>query len=111
MLWFPPIGRSCAARRLTTLEWRLILWAAVPLLFYTLSVGKQPRYILPVLPPLALLVARTLVSRASTREPSRGRRAAAASRWPSPAAPSRFLALAVLLYRARPLLFALSPPG
>lgn len=35
-------------------------WAVAPLLFFTLSIGKQPRYILPVLPPLAVLVARGL---------------------------------------------------
>ena len=44
-------------RRLTNEEWRLLLWAFVPLLFYTISIGKQPRYILPVLPPLAILLA------------------------------------------------------
>ena len=36
---------------------RLAWWAAAPLIFYTLSVGKQPRYILPILPPLAILLA------------------------------------------------------
>ena len=30
----------------------------LPLVFYTLSVGKQPRYVLPVLPPLALAAGR-----------------------------------------------------
>ena len=64
VLWIPPLGRVLrGVRRLTELEWRLILWALVPVFFYTLSVGQQPRYILPVLPPLAVLVARTLVSR------------------------------------------------
>jgi 4-amino-4-deoxy-L-arabinose transferase-like glycosyltransferase len=64
VLWIPPLGRVLrGVRRLTELEWRLILWAVVPVVFYTLSVGQQPRYILPVLPPLAVLVARTLVRR------------------------------------------------
>jgi hypothetical protein len=58
VLWIPSVGRVLrGVRRLTGLEWRLILWAVVPVLFYTLSVGQQPRYILPVLPPLAVLVA------------------------------------------------------
>ena len=39
---------------------RLAWWAVAPVLFYTLSVGKQPRYVLPVLTPLALLLARSL---------------------------------------------------
>jgi 4-amino-4-deoxy-L-arabinose transferase-like glycosyltransferase len=50
-------------RRLTDVEWRLVLWAAVPLLFFTASVGKQPRYILPVLVPVAILLARAIVDR------------------------------------------------
>jgi 4-amino-4-deoxy-L-arabinose transferase-like glycosyltransferase len=50
-------------QRLTNDEWRLILWASVPLVFYTISIGKQPRYILPVLPPLAILLARSIAAR------------------------------------------------
>jgi 4-amino-4-deoxy-L-arabinose transferase-like glycosyltransferase len=49
-------------RQLTDTEWRLLLWALVPLLFFTLSIGKQPRYILPVLPPLAILLARSIAT-------------------------------------------------
>jgi hypothetical protein len=79
----------------------------LPVLFYTLSVGQQPRYILPVLPPLAILVGRTLVTRLDAAEAA-GRRhlgiAVAAT-----ASALAFLALAFLLLRARPLLFALSP--
>ena len=36
---------------------RLLCWAALPLAFFTASIGKQPRYVLPVLPALALLLA------------------------------------------------------
>ena len=50
-------------RRAADAEWRAVVWAAVPFVFYTLSIGQQPRYILPVLPPLALLVAHMLVTR------------------------------------------------
>ena len=46
--------------RFTLDEWRLILWAVLPLLFFSVSLGKQPRYILPVLPPLAILLAGAL---------------------------------------------------
>jgi len=108
VLWIPSVGRVLrGVRRLTGLEWRLILWAVVPVLFYTLSVGQQPRYILPVLPPLAVLVARTLLSRLAASE-AEGRRhlGVAAALTVSALA---FLALAFLLFRARPLLFALSP--
>jgi 4-amino-4-deoxy-L-arabinose transferase-like glycosyltransferase len=94
-------------RRFTAIEWRLLVWAAVPFIFYTLSVGKQPRYILPVLPPLALLAARTMVRRIDA--------ATLAHRRDVPLVITAtlsalmLLVLAVLLYRARPLLFALSP--
>src|SRR4026209_2625726 len=43
-------------RRLTDVEWRLVIWILAPLLLFTASIGKQPRYILPVLPPIAMMV-------------------------------------------------------
>jgi 4-amino-4-deoxy-L-arabinose transferase-like glycosyltransferase len=108
LLWVPSVGRVLrGVRRLTELEWRLILWALVPVLFYTLSVGQQPRYILPVLPPLAVLVARTLVSRLAASEAEGRRHVGVAVALTASAL--AFLALAFLLFRARPLLFALSP--
>jgi 4-amino-4-deoxy-L-arabinose transferase len=54
-------GRRVA--RLSDGDWRLLFWAVMPTLFFTLSVGKQPRYILPVLPPLAVFVARGVIDR------------------------------------------------
>ena len=51
LVWLQPVWRFLTRRKdIETLELRLILWAALPLLFYTLSVGKQPRYILPGVP-------------------------------------------------------------
>jgi 4-amino-4-deoxy-L-arabinose transferase-like glycosyltransferase len=84
-------------RRLTDVEWRLLLWAAVPLLFFTISIGKQPRYILPVLPPLAILLARSISTRIA--DANRGPALAAAT-WGTAAL---YAAIAILLYRARPL--------
>jgi 4-amino-4-deoxy-L-arabinose transferase len=49
--------------RLDGTDWRLLLWAIMPILFFTASIGKQPRYILPVLPPLAVFVARGIIER------------------------------------------------
>jgi 4-amino-4-deoxy-L-arabinose transferase-like glycosyltransferase len=107
-LWIPLVPRVLTrARRLTGLEWRLVLWAFVPVVFYTLSVGQQPRYILPVLPPLALLLARTLLSRIATSDAAGRRHAGVAAAFT--ASGLAFLVLALLLHRARPLLFALSP--
>jgi 4-amino-4-deoxy-L-arabinose transferase-like glycosyltransferase len=61
LLWLAPLGRSLRGRRpLTAPERRLALWGLVPFVFYSISVGKQPRYILPCLIPLAVLLGATL---------------------------------------------------
>lgn len=60
-LWIAPAWHGL--RKLHSVgrtEWRCVMWAALPLLFFTVSIGKQPRYILPILPPLAVLLGRTL---------------------------------------------------
>ena len=64
LLWLPSIARG-SLRGLSgcTNTIRFGWWAAAPLLFYSLSVGKQPRYILPILPPLAVLLAHAIRSR------------------------------------------------
>jgi 4-amino-4-deoxy-L-arabinose transferase-like glycosyltransferase len=49
--------------RLDDETWRLIVWALMPLLFFSASIGKQPRYILPILPPLAVLLAHGMARR------------------------------------------------
>ena len=92
-------------RRLTDDEWRLLLWTFVPLFFFTISIGKQPRYILPVLPPLAILLARSIAQRIASTEAvasgiSRKQPGLAIATWLTAAL---YLALAVVLYRARPL--------
>jgi 4-amino-4-deoxy-L-arabinose transferase-like glycosyltransferase len=62
-LWRPV--RDLVGRRLvlTDVEWRLLLWTGVPLIFFSISIGKQPRYILPVLPPVAIFLARAILLR------------------------------------------------
>jgi 4-amino-4-deoxy-L-arabinose transferase-like glycosyltransferase len=61
-------GRMAARRGAAgSLETRLVLWIVLPLALLTLSVGKQPRYVLPLLPPLALLVAHGIVDRTRAR--------------------------------------------
>ena len=63
-VWWHPIRRVAQrARRLHSVEVWLAIWALAPLLFYSVSVGKQPRYILPILPPLAVLLARGISRR------------------------------------------------
>ncbi|MEO8035613.1 MAG: phospholipid carrier-dependent glycosyltransferase [Acidobacteriota bacterium] len=41
----------------------LLLWIAIPFVFFSLSQSKRPQYILPVMPAVALLVARLLGAR------------------------------------------------
>ncbi|HHZ83314.1 MAG TPA: glycosyltransferase family 39 protein [Acidobacteria bacterium] len=61
ILWIPEVIRTLRTRKFPSLfNLRLIVWAAAPLIFYTVSVGKQPRYILPALTPLAILLARSI---------------------------------------------------
>ncbi len=109
IVWLGPIRELLMRRKdISTLDLRLLLWAFLPLAFYTASVGKQPRYILPMLPPIALLLA------ASIRDRTREWRSLDGTR----VTPRRDLAiviggissgllllgLAALLYRALPLL-------
>ena len=68
ILWIPEVIRTFRTKRLPSLlNFRLIVWAAAPLIFYTASVGKQPRYILPALTPLAILLARSIQRQLSNR--------------------------------------------
>lgn len=64
LVWVSPLWRFLTRRQdIATVELRLLLWAALPLVFYSISVGKQPRYILPVLPPVAVLLAHSVLDR------------------------------------------------
>jgi len=92
-------------RHLTKTEWRLLLWAFMPLLFFTMSIGKQPRYILAILPPLAILLARSIAARIAraTAGPQIG---LAIATW---ATSALYAILAILLYRAKPILIGTYP--
>lgn len=94
-----------ARRRPGPIAWRLWAWALMPLALFTLSVGKQPRYVLPILPPLALLLARAVVTRLRTH----GDRHDPWLQWPAGVIALLLAALAVLLYRARPLIVMVPP--
>jgi 4-amino-4-deoxy-L-arabinose transferase-like glycosyltransferase len=64
VVWLSPLKRFLTrSGDIGTLDLRLLMWAVLPLIFYTLSVGKQPRYVLPVLPPLAILLAGSIIER------------------------------------------------
>ena len=109
LVWLGPSTHFVKRRReVGTIDLRLLLWLVLPLVFFTLSVGKQPRYVLPVLPPLALLLASSLIGRTSewhSRDGMRVRpRANLAVVSGCVLAGVFLMAFGVLMYRAR-LLF------
>ena len=109
LVWLGPITQFLRGRRsVGTIDLRLLLWAVLPLMFYSISVGKQPRYVLPVLPPLALLLASSIVERTQEFRGLDGSRSMPRRALPvivgSLLSGGFFVALAVLLYRAQPLL-------
>ncbi len=97
----PPMRRLIAERaRVPDVVRRLTVWAAMPLLFFTVSIGKQPRYILPILPPLALLLAMAIRDRVA----SHGERRDGLLQVPAAVVALLLAVLAALLFRARPLI-------
>ncbi len=101
-----PLARAWREPAPTSTTWRLTWWALGPLLFFTASIGKQPRYILPILPPLALLIARGILAylRAAGL-----RRRHAAIRAAGAITGVHLVGLAVLLYRAMPVIVSVEP--
>ncbi len=111
LVWWRPMRRVAARlRAIQPIEVWLGVWAFSPLLFYTLSIGQQPRYVLPVLPPLAVLLARAVSRRlagvVSTPErPGRDRLLAAAGAISGTA----LIIFGALVYRAQSLLVGVLP--
>lgn len=114
LTWLGPITQFLRGRRsIGTIDLRLLMWAILPLAFYSISIGKQPRYVLPVLPPLALLLASSIVERTQEWRGFDGVRSTPRRALPvvvgSLLSGIFFVALGVLLYRAQPLLINVSP--
>jgi 4-amino-4-deoxy-L-arabinose transferase-like glycosyltransferase len=114
LVWLGPLTQFLRRRRdVGTIDLRLLLWALLPLAFYSISVGKQPRYVLPVLPPLAILLASSIVERTQEWRGFEGVRSTPRRALPvvvgSLLSGVFFVALAVLLYRAQPLLINVQP--
>ncbi len=103
--WRSVTGVLRRQRTLTQGEWRLLLWTLVPLIFFTLSIGKQPRYILPVLPPLAILLATSITARLKA-DTTHGKAHISVATWMTAVF---YVALAVVLWRARPLFLSAHP--
>ncbi|HET7292071.1 MAG TPA: glycosyltransferase family 39 protein [Vicinamibacteria bacterium] len=53
---------ACAAPRRSRVEMFVVLWLLLPFLFFSAAGSKLPGYILPCLPPLALLIGRALAT-------------------------------------------------
>lgn len=100
------IAAIASGRRLVTqIEWRLLAWIVLPLVFFTMSIGKQPRYILPILPPIAILLAQSIVGRIRTA--NRGwAPALTAATW---ATAATYVTVLLLLYRSRTLFIGAYP--
>ena len=94
-------------RRLTNVEWRLVIWTLAPLLLFTASIGKQPRYILPVLPPLAMMVGSGIANRIAGALHDRAARQELTIATLGTAA--MFAAMATLFYRGRILFVSAYP--
>ncbi len=106
-LWGRPAFRLLRrVRGLAVVEGWLLLWAATPLLFYSVSIGKQPRYVLPILPPLAILLARAIARRLAEQADGRRDRTLAVAGVVSGVV---VVVLGLLVYRARPLLVGVEP--
>ena len=94
-------------RRLTDVEWRLLIWTIAPLVLFTASIGKQPRYILPVLPPIAMMVGAGIANRIAAA--SRDRAARLELTIATLGTAAMFGATAALFYRARILFVSAYP--
>jgi 4-amino-4-deoxy-L-arabinose transferase-like glycosyltransferase len=69
---FIPAAVSSAFRKKDAPRLFLFLWICVPLVFFSLAGSKLPGYILPILPPLALLVGTFWTDEFRTEEPGAG---------------------------------------
>jgi 4-amino-4-deoxy-L-arabinose transferase-like glycosyltransferase len=107
-LWVPGVARAIRTRAAPQLvDLRLIVWTLAPLLFYSASIGKQPRYILPLLPPVAILLARSIREHLAARaEPGCAWRL----RVSAAGVVAYWLALAWLMFRGAPVLAAAGMP-
>ena len=85
----------------STQERRLWLWAAAPTLLFMAAVGQQPRYVLPILPPLAVLLAASIDRRVAAQRFSLA--------WPALGTAVAFLLLAAVTLRLRPVLITVEP--
>jgi 4-amino-4-deoxy-L-arabinose transferase-like glycosyltransferase len=107
LAWRPARAVLQRQRMLSDVEWRLVIWTLAPLLLFTISIGKQPRYILPVLPPIAMMLGAAIANRIDDRRDAAARTELTIATF---ATAATFAAMAALLYRARVLFVSAYPP-
>jgi 4-amino-4-deoxy-L-arabinose transferase-like glycosyltransferase len=113
LVWVAPVAQFLRRRRdISTIDLRLLLWAILPMIFFTMSIGKQPRYILPVLPPLAILLASSILERTRDWRSLDGMRVRPRKNrsvmFGSIVAGGVLITIGALLYRAQPLFVGVS---
>ena len=105
MLWMRRSTAGVALRARSGELLRLGSWALAPLIVFSISVGKQPRYILPCLVPLAVILGMSIASR--VRCALNGRRDILLN--VSGAAAAIVIGVAgILLYRVAPIVAAVN---
>jgi 4-amino-4-deoxy-L-arabinose transferase-like glycosyltransferase len=105
LLWIRPLTDLLARRRrLSTVAARLGAWALGPLLLLSASAGSQPRYILPCLIPVTILLARAVRQRVTDRSGRFDILFAGATA----IAGATLLTFGALVLRAKPLLLAVN---
>ena len=73
LLWTMVVGLKRILRgQISACTYFLFCWAAFCVLFFTISRSKLPGYILPALPPIALILSRSATSLASAKNRSFG---------------------------------------
>jgi 4-amino-4-deoxy-L-arabinose transferase-like glycosyltransferase len=96
------LGNAVRGRlAVSTQERRLWVWTLAPTLLFMAAVGQQPRYVLPVLPALAVLLAGSIDRRVTEEHGSLV--------WPTLGTAVSFLALAGMTLRLRPVLISVEP--
>tara|TARA_Y100000588_G_scaffold362456_1_gene424175 strand:+ start:220 stop:1851 length:1632 start_codon:yes stop_codon:yes gene_type:complete len=83
----------------------LIWWATAPFVFFSLSGGQQPRYVLPLIIPLALLLAKTAHQQLDTP----GQNKSTLFSLSTILAGGIFILLGMIISNATPLFFQWSP--
>ena len=102
LLLIRPLARALEKGRVSAAAARLTVWSVMPLAFFTISTGKQPRYILPCLVPIVILMAREVWQRMATGRDT-------ALTFVGSLVGASLIAIGALAYRLSPILRSADP--